>query len=213
MKNIFTFGLFLISNSFLFSQSWKSLEYQDILTFNFPANYVIQDTLGLKIYSGSDSIADYQFVISPADFNGHSSVEELNENYMKFLKGMSRTMTGFTLLNNLFTDFNNLNAIRSTFHSTSHTQQLKVENLSIYVKGKMYSFSVIGPPTQNSNFDKFTTGIKFRSYLTTSDQFTVDTSAGINPESLGKLVGIIAIAASLFFGIRYSNRKKKTKSP
>lgn len=209
MKILHTLMVVLMLIDTTYSQSWKPVEYLDKLSFKLPDNFSIQDTTNCKIFAGSDSNGDYQMIVFTSSIPNFHSVEELNNFYSEYLSGMSKKMKEFKLVENSNTTFKGLQALRSTFHSREFMPKLIIENLSFYMQGSMFNFSLYRTENQKARFEDFTSGINFKSSMTIQDQITKRKISLLNSEKIGEILGFIVLGGIVLLVLKFRNKKNK----
>lgn len=208
---------FLITTFFLLqalsalATDWKKIEVSNILSFEFPKDYKVTDSAGLKIYSAEGTSASFQCIIYKTTFKG-STVEELDQFYFGFLAGFARKIFPFRLDSSNYFYLNNyeLRALRSRFQKrilnskypeiTDYHEQ-DMENLTIYTKNYLFNFCVIVPRGKETDFDSFVNTIKFNAIK--SDQLKPPTK-GLPPETIGQIVAIFITFLALYYGLKSS---------
>lgn len=192
------------------AQNWNTIRYKELVSFQLPAGYTVQDTAGTKIYQSE--IEDTTYIctfVEDADPIHFGSVESITAFYNDFFDGLVAKSNHPKVLKKEVISFGKFKAFRASLERNVIVKELTWEILVLHIRNTTLTFQCITQKKAKAQYDRLLSSIQFNESLTERDQ--IDPSI-LKPERsfLEKygayfLVGIAVVVAVGFL----QNRKKK----
>lgn len=172
MKNsILGFLCITVMASFADAQNWNTIRYKDLVSFQLPAGYTVQDTAGTKIYQSEIEDTTYicTFVedVEPIRF---ASVESITAFYTDFFDGLVAKSNKPKVLKKEVIQFGKFKALRASLERNVIVKELTWEILVLHVQNTTLTFQGLTQNKAKAQFDRLLASITFNEALTEKDQ-------------------------------------------
>ena len=209
-NNILGILVLLWTASFSYAQNWNTIRYKDLVSFQLPAGYTVQDTAGTKIYQSEIEDTTYicTFVEDAEPFH-FGSVESITAFYNDFFDGLVTKSNNPKVLKKEVIAFGKFKAFRASLERNVIVKELTWEILVLHVKNTTLTFQCITQQKAKAQYDRLLGSIQFNESLTEKDQ--VDPSI-LKPERsfLEKYGAYFLVGIAVVVGVGFlQNRKKK----
>lgn len=210
MRTLFlTLSLF-VASQVAFSQTWETIRYKNLLSFDLPAGYTVLDTLGSSIYQSE--IDDTTYICSfmpdpePLRFESATSVEAFYDDYFGDLLAK---IDKPKIIKKEMISFGKFRALKATLQRNVIKKELTWQMLLIHVKNTTFNFQCITQNKAKAQFERVEKSIRFNDSLSGQDQISAPAE---KPETDHNLEYILytVLGLTVIFGY-YLYRKNKSK--
>lgn len=216
-KLILLFGILFSVNS-VFSQGYKPVKIDNLVTISLPAGYSEKDTLGQHIYSANTNFGYMMAIAEPNAKNNQPLKKEkdLNDVLKKYVSGIQSQSPNSSAQNVRDTTVGTLKAKAFTLVTDDGTGNIQYRNfLLIYTTEATYTFEY-GYPDIRKDMVKdeakaYFSSIKLSPDLQRNDQYT-DTSSSsstLSTNSVIEISGGILIVFAMVWLIFFRNRSNE----
>lgn len=207
-KYLGLFSFCFIAFSF-HAQNWKSIPYNELLTFSLPEGFQRFDTLGINSLFYDDSLSgiNYQFInVMDEDkqVDNVSSDAELNELYENTFKGMLKRFPGAQLEQKEIKNINGVKGLHAAVSGNMGGQATSIESLLILLNKNLVTFQIMAPARQKEKFEDYISRIQFNTSLINQ------TGGTSKAERIGQYTGYGASAIVIII-IAVAMRKRREK--
>jgi hypothetical protein len=213
-KLILLFGILFSVNS-VFSQGYKPVKIDNLVTISMPAGYSEKDTLGQHIYTANTNFGYMMAIAEPNAKNNKplKKENELNDVLKNYVTGIQSQSPNSSAQNVRDTTVGTLKGKAFTLVTDDGTGNVQNKNfLLIYTTEATYTFEY-GYPDMRKDMIKgeakaYFGSIKLSPDLQRNDQYT-DTrssSSGLGTNSIIEIVGGILVVFVIVWLIFFRNR-------
>lgn len=193
------------------AQNWNTIRYKDLVSFQLPAGYTVQDTAGTMIYQSE--IEDTTYICTfvedgePLHFG---SVESITAFYNDFFDGLVAKSNKPKVLKKEVVQFGKFKAFRASLERNVIVKELTWEILVLHVKNTTLTFQGLTQNKAKAQYERLLGSIRFNDSLTEKDQ--IDPSI-LKPERSffekygAYLLVALAVAAAVSFLWGRKNKK------
>lgn len=208
-KNILIALLLLGMLPFAQAQNWNTIRYKDLVSFQLPAGYTIQDTAGTKIYQSEIEDTTYicTFVddVEPIHFG---SVESITAFYTDFFDGLLAKSNKPKVLKKEVIQFGKFKAFRASLERNVIKKELTWELLVLHIKNTTLTFQGLTQNKAKAQYERLLSSIQFNESLTEKDQ--IDPSI-LKPERsfLEKYGAYFLVGIAVVVAVGFLQKRKK----
>lgn len=216
-KLILLFGILFSVNS-VFSQGYKPVKIDNLVTISMPAGYSEKDTLGQHIYSANTNFGYMMAIAEPNAKNNQPLKKEkdLNDVLKKYVSGIQSQSANSSAQNVRDTTVGTLKAKAFTLVTDDGSGNIQYRNfLLIYTTDATYTFEYGYPDIRkdmvNGESNTYFSSIKLSPDLQRNDQYT-DTSSSSSTLSTNSVIGIsggILVVFGIVWLIFFRNRSNE----
>jgi hypothetical protein len=213
-KLILLFGI-LFSVNTVFSQGYKPVKIDNLVTIALPAGYNEKDTLGQHIYSANTNFG-YMLAIVEPNAKGNQPLKkekDLNNVLKKYISGIQGQSPNSSAQNVRDTTVGTLKAKAFTLVSDDGTGNVQNRDfLLIYTTDATYTFEYGYPDIRkdmvNGEAASYFSSIKLSPDLQRDDQYTdtKSSSSGIDTNSLIEITGGILVVFAIVWLVFFRNK-------
>jgi len=214
-KLILLFGILFSVNS-VFSQGYKPVKIDSLVTISLPQGYSEKDTLGQHIYSATTNFGYMMAIAEPNAKNNQPLKKEkdLNNVFKKYITGIQHQSPNSSAQNVRDTTVGTLKAKAFTLVTDDGTGNIQNRSfLLIYTTNTTYTFEYAYPDIRKDMIKgeakTYFGSIKLSPDLQRNDQYT-DTrapSSGLATNSIIEIAGGILVVFLIVWLVFFRNRR------
>jgi hypothetical protein len=164
---LFTFCLLTFS---FHAQNWKSIPYNQLITFSLPEGFQRFDTLGINSLFYDDSLTgiNYQFINvldEDKQVDNVSSEAELEEFYEGALKGMLKRFPGAQVEQKEIKNIKGVKGLHVAVAGNMGGQRTSIETLLLLLNKNLVTFQIMSGERHKEKFEDYIGKIQFNTEL------------------------------------------------
>jgi hypothetical protein len=212
MKKLLTLILLVAASLYSYAQNWNTIRYKDLVSFQLPAGYSVQDTLGSKIYQSE--IEDTTYIITLVDDTQpllFTSEESITAFYNDFFDALVAKSNKPKVVSKEVVQFGNFKAFRALLERNVIKKELTWQILVLHVKNTTLTFQCLTQQKAKAQFERLEKSIEFNSELTSKDQISEAEAPKPNTNQYLQyiLYTLAGLAVIYFFGKQVFFKKPK----
>lgn len=199
MKKIFLSLVMLLFTIAAFSQQFKPVKIDSLVTISMPAAYHQKDTLGQHIYGANGLVGYMTVIVAPNEKNNTPLKKEkdLNKVLKEYITNIQGQSSGGSALNVRDTTVGTLKAKAFTLKSDDGTGTFQFINfVLIYTQDNTYTFEYVYPSERQDlvkdEYKAFISSIKLSPELQRNDQY-LSPDTGMSSTAKIEIFGSVAL--------------------